>query len=214
VTANDHDHHPPGALIRFERIFAAYYFPIFHKIEFRRLGKPPETGPLIVTSNHPSFWDPWIIGMGLRRYIYWMAWEEAFSWPVIGRLITAHQAVPVDIDKPKPSTLRRSRAVLDAGHALGVFPEGERTHKTGGKIDPFKPGLAWMAFATGAPVLPVSIRGGLKVWPRGRTLPRPGKLRVTYHPVVDPSSVLPEAPRREREVALTRLLERTVESEV
>jgi 1-acyl-sn-glycerol-3-phosphate acyltransferase len=37
--------------------------------------------------------------------------------------------------------------------------------------------------AAGVPILPVTIRGGNRVWPRGWRFPRPGKVVVTYHPL-------------------------------
>src|SRR5437870_4579233 len=118
---------PPRALVRFERLFAERYFPVFHGVEFRFLGAWPETGPLIVASNHPSYFDPFVVGMRMKRYVYWMAWASIFTWPVIGWLTEVHRALPVDLERPKPSTLRRALAVLENGEALGVFPEGERT---------------------------------------------------------------------------------------
>lgn len=205
---------PPRTLVRWERIFAGLYFPVFHGIELVHRGRWPDSGPLIVTSNHPTFWDPWLVGMGQRRYVYWMAWEELWTWPLVKHLVAAHRAFPVDLERPKPSTLKRARAVLDAGRPLGVFPEGERTSGSRGELDPFKPGLAWIACATDAPIAPVSIRGARRAWPKQRAYPLPGKITVTYHPVIETARILPGAPRREREAALLARLEQTIASEL
>ncbi|MBI3724945.1 1-acyl-sn-glycerol-3-phosphate acyltransferase [bacterium] len=201
---------PPRALVRFERLFAQGYFPVFHRVEFRVLRAWPESGPLIVAANHPSYFDPFVVGMRMKRYVYWMAWASIFTWPLIGALTELHRALPVDLERPKPSTLRRALAVLESGEALGVFPEGERTSGENGEMDPWKPGLARLGLETGAPILPVSIKGARRCWPKGRPYPLPGKIVVTYHPVVDPRPWLEGAPRSERETALTAQLARTI----
>jgi 1-acyl-sn-glycerol-3-phosphate acyltransferase len=36
------------------------------------------------------------------------------------------------------------------------------------------------------PILPVTIKGGNRVWPRGWRFPRLGKVVVTYHPLYHP----------------------------
>ncbi|MBI3725189.1 1-acyl-sn-glycerol-3-phosphate acyltransferase [bacterium] len=194
--------------MRFARIFADFYFRILHNIDHRGARNWPRSGPLIIISNHPTYWDPWLIGMGQRERwdTYWMTWEQVFDWPVIGPGVRAYQAFPVDLDRPKVSTLRRARAVLDAGCALGIFPEGNRTSGEQGELDPWKPGAGRLALLTGAPVLPVSIKGARACWPRQRAYPLPGKIAVTYHPILDPGTILPGSPPRERERALTEKL--------
>ena len=197
--------------MRVARLLTAAYFPVFHRIEHRGRQNWPASGPVVVTSNHPTYWDPWLVGMGTRRFIYWMAWDEIFDWPVIGRAVRAYEAFPVDLEKPKPSTIRAARDVLHTGGARGVFPEGGRTSGERGELDAFKPGVAWLALSLGAPVLCVSIKGARRAWPKKRAYPLPGaKITVTYHPVIDTSSFEPELPRRERERLLVAKLEATI----
>ncbi len=199
------------ALVRTARVIAGLYFPLLHRIEHRGKAHWPRTGPLLVTSNHPTLWDPWLVGMGTSRFVYWMAWDEIFDWPLIGRAVRAYHAFPVDLEKPKVSTLRRAKSVLRRGGALGVFPEGGRTTGERGELDPFKPGVARLALSLDAPILPVSIKGARRAWPKQRSYPLPGpRITVTYHPVIVPSLFLPDAPKRDREKALLEKLEAVV----
>jgi 1-acyl-sn-glycerol-3-phosphate acyltransferase len=194
--------------------FFGTYFALGHRIDVRYHGRAPSFGPLVVMSNHPSFFDPWLVGFAIsNRYIRWLAWEEAFSWPVVGRFIESCRALPVDLDKPRVSTLRAARAVLDHGLALGVFPEGHRSPGPDA-IDPFKPGAARLAIATSARVLPVTISGGARIaWPPEHRLPRPGpRIRVTIHEPIDPSRVAPGATPRERDAMLTEMVRAAIES--
>ena len=50
--------------------------------------------------------------------------------------------------------------------------------------------------------MPVSLAGVRRLWPRDG-VPRPGPVRVTYHPPLDPRDYVPHAPLRDREAALT-----------
>jgi 1-acyl-sn-glycerol-3-phosphate acyltransferase len=47
----------------------------------------------------------------------------------------------------------------------------------------FKPGAVRMATEAGVPILPVTIRGGHRVWPPGRRFPRLARVEVVYHPL-------------------------------
>ena len=79
--------------------------------------------------------------------------------------------------------IRRALQWLRGGGALLIFPEGARA-RADGQLGSFKPGAARMALEANVPVLPVTIRGGHRVWPRHRLLPRPGpRLEITYHPL-------------------------------
>jgi 1-acyl-sn-glycerol-3-phosphate acyltransferase len=65
-----------------------------------------------------------------------------------------------------------------------IFPEAGRTPD--GRLQRFRPGAFRLACALKVPVRPVTIQGGHDSWPPGRTLPRPGRLSIIYHPVVSP----------------------------
>jgi len=76
--------------------------------------------------------------------------------------------------------LRTALRALEAGGALLVFPEGTRGDE--GTLRAPKPGAALLSVLSGAPVVPVFVRGSGRAWPRGRRLPRPAKVVVTFGP--------------------------------
>jgi 1-acyl-sn-glycerol-3-phosphate acyltransferase len=51
-------------------------------------------------------------------------------------------------------------------------------------LRPAKPGAGLLAVASGAPVVPVYVSGSGRVWPRGRRLPRLGRVTVTFGPAL------------------------------
>jgi 1-acyl-sn-glycerol-3-phosphate acyltransferase len=63
-----------------------------------------------------------------------------------------------------------------------IFPEGGRSTASG-ELERFKAGAVRLALEADVPILPVTIRGGNQVWPRGWKLPHLGKVVITYHPL-------------------------------
>ena len=108
----------------------------------------------------------------------YLAKAELFKIPLFGTLIHGLNARPVRREGADPGALRTAKRVLEEGGALLVFPEGTRGNE--GVIRPAKPGAGLLAVASGAAVVPVYVRGSGRAWPRGRRLPRPAKVTVTF----------------------------------
>ena len=51
-------------------------------------------------------------------------------------------------------------------------------------MNPLKSGVARLALITGAPIIPATIIGGRRVWRKGKLLPRPGPIKVVFHPAI------------------------------
>jgi 1-acyl-sn-glycerol-3-phosphate acyltransferase len=134
---------------------------------FRVVGaeKVPKTGPLVVAANHISNFDPPILGIALPRPVSYMAKKELFAIPVLKQLIPRLNAYPVDRQAGGTAALRASLRMLKEGRCLGIFPEGGR-NVTGTNEE--KAGAAFLAAASGAPVVPAAIVGTRKLRPFGR----------------------------------------------
>lgn len=112
-----------------------------------------------------------------------MAWDALFKVPVLGQLIRAFGSFPVDIRKGKgESAFREALNVLNEGDALGIFPEGQRSER--GPMGELRTGVARLAIETGAPIVPVTIGGAFRAWPKWKLLPKPAKIIVRYHPPI------------------------------
>lgn len=101
---------------------------------------------------------------------------------MVGPLMRLLGAWPLQLEGSDPAPIRRSMQWLREGGAVVIFPEGGRGNPDG-TMRRFKPGAVRMALETGAPILPVTIRGGNRVWPSSRRLPRPGRVEIIYHPL-------------------------------
>lgn len=154
------------------------------KIRFAGVGNVPATtrGGLIIAANHQTYIDPFWVSLQVKRPIRYLAWNEAFKWPVIGRLLELLGSWPLQLEGSDPAAIRRSLLWLKQGGAVVIFPEGGRA-ETDGALMKFKAGAARMALEAGVPILPVTIRGGHRVWPKGWRFPRAGRVEIIYHPL-------------------------------
>ncbi|HET9393430.1 MAG TPA: lysophospholipid acyltransferase family protein [Candidatus Rubrimentiphilum sp.] len=116
----------------------------------------PPSGPVIVACNHISYFDPPLLGTACPRRIRYMAKRELFSIPVLGPMITAFGAYPVDRTGTPMSAVRRSVEVLRRGEVIGIFPEG--TRNLDGTVEA-REGVALLASLGKAAVVPAAVVG-------------------------------------------------------
>ena len=140
----------------------------------------PAQGPVLLVANHSSVLDPPLIGGVTRRPVSFLAKAELFDIPLFGRLIRRLNARPVRRDGGDPGALRVALKLLQQNRVLLLFPEGTRGEE--GKLRPPKRGAGMLAVMSGAPVVPVYVRGSGRAWPRGRRWPRRARVTVTFGP--------------------------------
>ncbi|MBW3607951.1 MAG: 1-acyl-sn-glycerol-3-phosphate acyltransferase [Actinobacteria bacterium] len=172
--------------------------PFFHVyFRMRRIGMEhvPAEGPMIIAANHRSFMDPWVIGMMLRRPVYYVAKTELFHHPVAAWLLSSLGAFPVDRGGGDRDAMDAARRILERGDVVVIFPEGTRTRP--GALGSPKRGVGRLALQTGAPVVPVALIGTEAVR-RGWRI-RPHKIRIRagrplrFPRVEEPSTALARA---------------------
>ncbi len=155
------------------------YFKIFHRIEFHGSENIPATGPVIIASNHISFYDPVIVGTGVYRDIEFMAWDKLFTVPILRSVIRFFGAFPVESSGADKGAYVNALRTLLKRKALIIFPEGGRSDD--GKVKDLKLGIARLALKTNARIVPVTLVGVYEAWPKHRLLPRPAKISIYYH---------------------------------
>jgi 1-acyl-sn-glycerol-3-phosphate acyltransferase len=155
---------------------------LFWRISFKGLENIPQTGGVIIAANHQTYIDPIWMSLLFRREIRYLAMSESFSWPVIGKIILMLGAWPIQVEKADKTMLRRTLQWLRGGGAIVIFPEGGRCLPDGHLLR-FKPGAVRMALEANVPILPITIKGGHRVWPKGYRLPHLAKVELTFHPL-------------------------------
>jgi 1-acyl-sn-glycerol-3-phosphate acyltransferase len=176
---------------------------VLWKIEFRGVENIPKNGGLIVAANHQTYLDPFWISLQIKRPTRYLAWSAAFRWPIVGQALTLFGAWPLALEGSDPAPIRRSLQWLRSGGAIVIFPEGGRATSEG-ELERFKAGAVRLSLEANVPILPVTIKGGNRVWPRGWRFPRTGKVVITYHPLYHAE----QAPKEETRVAARRESER------
>lgn len=156
------------------------------RIEFTGLENVPATGGLIIAANHQTYIDPFWLSLPIKRPTRYLAWSAAFNWPIVGKGLKWLGAWPLALEGSDPAAIRKSIQWLREGGAVVIFPEGGRSTESGA-MDRFKVGALRLALEAEVPILPVTIKGGNQVWPRGWKLPRPGKVEIVYHPLYHPT---------------------------
>jgi 1-acyl-sn-glycerol-3-phosphate acyltransferase len=118
----------------------------------------PESGPLIVASNHLSNLDPAIVAAALPRPPVFLAKKELFKYPIGSSLMRGYGAFPVDRRRADIRALNWiTRQLLGEKRIAIVFPEGTRSKSSG--LLRGQPGLANIAMSTGVPVIPFALTG-------------------------------------------------------
>ena len=137
----------------------------------------PRHGPLIIAGNHLSFSDHFFPPLLVDRKVTYLAKSDFFTETgPKGRLkrLFFESVGMVPINRAGASAahaaLERGKQVLREGGILGIYPEGTRSPD--GRLYRGKTGVARLALATGAQVLPVAMIGTFDVQPEGQRLPR------------------------------------------
>ncbi len=155
-------------------------------VDPKRLGHGDQA--YVVMSNHQSHYDVAVIYYVLGSSIRMVAKRELFRIPVFGRAMRAAGFVSVDRQNTESAiaSLADAKAMLRRGIPIWIAPEGTRSPT--GELLAFKKGGFVLALDTGAPILPVSIRGTREVLRAKGVLTKPGvEIFVTIHPPVDPA---------------------------
>lgn len=169
------------------------------------IGSFPKTGPVLVAANHSCFLDPWLVTLVTPRPISWLTTRQwYYKSPFWTWFFAAHGCAPVQGDDPQ-ATIELMCEILGRGGIVGIFPEGRISYD--GRVQRFRPGLSRVAARTGAPVVPVGIRGTFESLPRHRRFPRPTKVTMHYgEPRVFPGSPMSGPPPRAESVAFQQAI--------
>jgi len=126
------------------------------------------SGAAIIAPNHASFWDPPIIAISAGDDVSFLARASLFN-SVLGPCLRRLKTFPVQGAESLES-FKLICGLLKSGQKVVIFPEGHRTPD--GKLGPFKPGIAMLAFRNHCPIIPTYIDGTYSIWERNRRFPR------------------------------------------
>ncbi len=155
-----------------ERFIVRPYYHLFRHLAVSGQENLPKDIPVVVVSNHLSYWDPPILSVATRKPICYVAKKELFDNKKLSLLIELLGAVAIDRHKPSLSSIKKIKKAIKAGWSLGIFIEGTRS-KIEGSMGPPHTGAAYFAQANKLPILPVGLVDTNK---EGKCYARVGKL--------------------------------------
>jgi 1-acyl-sn-glycerol-3-phosphate acyltransferase len=144
-------------LYRFMRWLLSGLMRLLYRYEVLGCGYVPVSGPLILAVNHTHLFDALVVAPAIPRMIVTLAAEKYLKNLVVGTFLRLAGAIFVYRGEVDRDALRSCLQVLSAGGTLAVAPEGTRT-KTGG-MQQAKPGIAYLALRSKAPILPIALVG-------------------------------------------------------
>jgi 1-acyl-sn-glycerol-3-phosphate acyltransferase len=124
---------------------------------FRKFGTEhiPQTGGVIIASNHVAYVDPPFVGAACPRELFYLAKVELFSNALFGWLIRKYNAIPVTRGAFDRKAITQAVELLKERKALLLFPEGTRS-RDGNFLEP-KLGIGMIALEARVPVVPAYI---------------------------------------------------------
>lgn len=128
---------------------------VFYRYKYINNNSIPHEGAYIIASNHMSFSDPVLLGLGQRRRLFFMAKQELFKNKFFAGLIRALGAFPVERGAGDGKAIKTGEDLIKEGNVMTIFIEGGRT-KTGEFMRP-RSGCALVAQQMQVPVIPACI---------------------------------------------------------
>jgi 1-acyl-sn-glycerol-3-phosphate acyltransferase len=202
---------PPRVMIAYVRAWSRLMIFLLRvvcriRVEVTGMEQIPPGGA-IIAAKHQSAFDTVVWLRLLDAPVYIMK-RELRRIPLWGSLAMKCGHVEVDREAGAAALrgmVRAAQAALRGGRPVVIFPEGTRTAP--GERVPYQPGVAALAAASGAPVVPVATDSGLR-WGRRAFHKRPGTIHVLVLPPLPaglPRAVLMARLQEAIETATARL---------
>lgn len=161
--------------IPFLKVMFTLLFWILGPVTVRGKYRVPKKGGVLILSNHLADIDPFVTQLACPRAIHFMSKSELFTG-LLGKILMFYSAFPVKRGEPDRGAMKVSAALLHAGEAVLVFPEGELSEE--GQLLPLKAGVALIVRMAEVPVICLGVRDTNKVMPYGTLIPRPAFRRL------------------------------------
>lgn len=160
---------PPRRAVRVARPLAAGLARATWRLRVHGYEQVPRHGPVIFAANHTGILDGPLLYAVVRRPVHALVKREMFAG-TLGSALRAAGQIPIDRFGYDLAAIKHCLAVLRRGDVLAIYPEGTRG---AGDFARTRPGAAYLALCTGAPIVPVASLGVRAPAQRTGAIPRP-----------------------------------------
>lgn len=152
----------------------------------------PKDKPVVFVANHASHLDIGCLCAALPVNLHFIGKKELMYFPIVGwyMFLAGHIFVDRKNRVKALESLKQAALKIKAGKSVVMYPEGTRSEN--GDIGNFKKGAFHLAMQAGVQVVPVSINGTEKVWPKSPNKITPGKVKVTIGKPIDSANYTKE----------------------
>jgi 1-acyl-sn-glycerol-3-phosphate acyltransferase len=154
-------------------------FRLYFRLKAVGVEHLPASGPGILVPNHSSFLDPPLLSAVVPRVVYYLMLANHFYHPWWHWLFSRLPCIPLKRGSvANTDAMKVCLHVLEHSQFLCMFPEGgiARRHKAGGA----RHGATLLAIRSGAPIIPVGIRGADRALTLGQRFPRPKPITIYF----------------------------------
>jgi 1-acyl-sn-glycerol-3-phosphate acyltransferase len=186
---------------RFGILLVGFVWRLLFRTRVEGTERLPESGPAIVAANHVSGMDgvalAFVTGKRARRMTRFLVAAEFFDKLSFGWVLRLYRQIPLRRGQGDLPAIEEALATIRAGALAGIFPEGTVNPDPIAGVHRGRRGVARIALATGAPVVPVGMWGTQHRWPKsGLHMRKPWRpvFAVTYGEPIPPNGD-PDAPQ-------------------
>lgn len=149
----------------------------------------PHNRSCIVVANHTSHLDTGLVKFALGRYGDALTPLAARDYFFAGHPLKVAffenltNLRPIDRETGSGRSFEQAVDAVREGNVVLIFPEG--TRREDGTLGAFKPLVGRLSLKTKVDVLPLYLDGAYDAFPKGASVPRPGKLAVRIGPPLE-----------------------------
>ena len=147
------------------RLFVRQLLRLTAKLLVKLLARPrvaglehfPTHGPALLTTNHLGDADAVMALAFFPSMPETLAKAELYDFPLLGRLMEAFGVIWLHRGRPDRRAMRAALQALEQGRLIAIAPEGRESQT--GALEEGTSGAAFLAFKSGAPLVPITFTG-------------------------------------------------------
>jgi len=159
----------PRGIENMRRLFKALFWPFARTVGYGMENVPP--GGVIASPNHLSRFDPPMVFIFLPNRKITVFNADTYRSSFFFRwVMNSTDVIWVNRGKISPTAIKAAVRTLKEGAILGVAPEGTRSKTFA--LQEGKTGAVYLAYASGAPIVPVAVTNTDRLLPSIKKLKR------------------------------------------